>query len=301
MLRQKQLIVVLSGVLAAMGSRAGATNIPAAIQNDGLIAYYDATAISSDAAGTTPQTTIGGTIGNIANQAASGTSTFLTQSIAADQPTLVAGINGQNAIRFNGTSDYLTSALSSSQFTNNSFTFYIVGKSDGFAGNDGTTTGGGLTSVLRFQTPSANYIVYPYTYSNSASTLIVSSDGGVGSGISGGNISSGLYVAASAIYQGNSTTNGMQTYLNGVLQNQRTTGAGALPSETLDVGAYLGNGDIENTNGDIEAILVFNTALSPTQRQAVDSYLATTYPVPEPTGCVLIGIGTFLLARRHRR
>jgi len=54
-------------------------------------------------------------------------------------------------------------------------------------------------------------------------------------------------------------------------------------------------------DGDIAEILIYNTALSSTDRQSVHEYLVAKYALPEPSVVALGLLGLFGLLKLHRK
>jgi RHS repeat-associated protein len=186
------------------------------------------------------------------------TATSASQASASKRPILsAASANGKPAVRFDGVDDTLGSNLSSSASSEQ--TIIVVAKGQQYQ------------SLVRFQNAATPYIVYPW---GSAKNYIISSDNN-GAGIASGLVENEWNIGVARYKAG--TANGMQTFRNGTLVAQRTSASTTLPSAPLTIGSYLGSSEF--AKADIAEILVYNRALSDSERQGVEQYLSQKYSV----------------------
>ena len=194
----------------------------------------------------------------------SGYTNNLTQATAGNRPTTTtsASLNNRNIIRYTG---------SSSQFFNSSFSGPNVDNMTLFLVANGTS----YQSLFRFQNNSGAFTVYPWEIGGGR-TLVISSDGGTGSGLASGLVNSTNNVGA-ARYRRN-TANGMQTFLNGGVNAQRTSANNVLPNEPFYSGRY-NPGASEYPTADVGEMILYYSALNDAQMVIVQNYLAAKYDV----------------------
>ncbi|WP_165920183.1 LamG-like jellyroll fold domain-containing protein [Chthoniobacter flavus] len=201
-----------------------------------------------------------------------------TQVTAGSRPSIVSNAfpNGQPSLQFNG-SNFLQGGPSG--FSGNKLTIFAV------------TKGTNYQSLVRLQ--QSGYIVYPWSSSQNTQTnqvFIVSNDGGTGNGVNTGLVANQWNIGA-AIFDGG---NQMSCFNNGLLVAQRVAGAANLPSDSLMLGAY--NGNAEFLNAQVAEVLIYNRALSSTEREAVETYLNLKYQTvaapAAPTGLTATPIST---------
>lgn len=238
-----------------VGNRADSTVTSAAVQPQsitGLNVWFRA-----DAGLTTDSS---GGISSWINQA--NTATSATQTTAAKRPILSgASANGKPAVRFDGVDDTLATNITSSAAAEQ--TIIVVAKGQNYQ------------SMVRFQNAATPYIVYPWGNKN----YIISSDNN-GAGIASGLVDNEWNIGVARYKSG--TASGMQTFRNGKLIAQRTSAAATLPSAPLTIGAYLGSSEF--AKADIAEILVYNRALTESERQGVEQYLSQKYSVTVSSG-----------------
>ncbi|MEO7313532.1 MAG: LamG-like jellyroll fold domain-containing protein [Chitinophagaceae bacterium] len=186
-----------------------------------------------------------------------------SQSIPTSQPLWVANVlNGKPVVRFDGANDLMTTDVNGPGGTE--FTFFVVAKSDGqriLSYNDGN-----------------GYVLYSYAITNQ---FVISNDGGPYGGLNPAINDPSYFVAGCARYKA-STSNGMQTFLNGSLVAQRDAeNIAALPNAPLQIGGAPG-GTTEVINGDVAEIIVYNRALTDAEKSLVDNYLSVKYGLVPP-------------------
>jgi hypothetical protein len=165
-----------------------------------------------------------------------------------------------NGVQFDGTTSYLTSALT---IPTNTHCLIAVHNPTSTAKN---------TSLFRFQAP-AGYIVFPY-YNTYDQGYITGYDGPSlvsGSSTLADNCSAGKINITVA----NIASTSQVIYNNGVQQSSTTASITSGTSVSLTLGSFLNAGTpIEFYQGTIYETVVFNNALSTAQRQQVEGYLA---------------------------
>jgi hypothetical protein len=194
----------------------------------------------------------------------SGYTNNLTQTTAGNRPTSTtsASLNGRNIIRYTG---------SSSQFFNSSFSGPNVDNMTLFLVANGTN----YQSLFRFQNNGGAFTVYPWELGG-GKTFVISSDGGTGGGLASGLVNSINNVGA-ARYRRN-TVNGMQTFLNGGINVQRTSANSVLPNEPFYSGRY-NPGASEYPTADVGEMILYYSAVNDAQMVIIQNYLAAKYNV----------------------
>ena len=199
-----------------------------------------------------------------------------SQSNVTIQPLWVDNvINGQPVIRFDGINDLMTTDVTGPGGTE--FTFFVLAKSNG-------------RRILSYNDASG-YVVYSYANPNN---FIISNDGGPNGGINSGTNDLLHFRLACARYKAN-TSNGMQTFINGVLLAQRSSANIVLPVVPLQLGSYPGATTNEVIKGDVAEIIIYNRALSDIERKQMENYLSQKYGIPpsndDCTGAINILVG----------
>ena len=187
-----------------------------------------------------------------------------SQSDPASQPLLQsADLNGMPAVRFDGSNGFLNSSFVG--MGGQELTFFVVAK------------GTQYQSLLRFQPAgSGNYLIYPWYTSQ---FFIDSADGGTGAGVACGLVNGQWNIGAVTYKAGDRVA----TYRNGELVASRAAGTAALPSGLgLTIGRYLAGGEF--LQADLAEVLIYNRALSDTEREAVEHLLNEKYAVIAPPG-----------------
>ena len=207
------------------------------------------------------------------------------QNSSSSQPLWVDNIlNTKPVVRFDGSNDIFQ------VFQNNGttpvtspagleFTFFIAIKA--------TTP----VSAIRYQ-GSGSCLAYPYNFQGVANGFIACSDGGPSAGIPHG-LSASEFNIGTARYKAN-TTNGMQTFANGLLVGQRNSAnISSIGSDPLGFGGCLsGCGVPEFFGGDIAEIIIYDRAVTNAERLEVEAYLADKYSVENQVAQQKPGSGT---------
>ncbi|MDP3928892.1 MAG: LamG-like jellyroll fold domain-containing protein, partial [Bacteroidota bacterium] len=174
---------------------------------------------------------------------------------SAIQEIVVPYVAPGNALRFDGTNDFVSLPASlSTQFTHNS--------------NTGITImywfrGSSSQSAIRIQNGN-NFIIAGWNGRH-----VISNDGGTGNGLEMGDAATdGRWHHVAMTWQRN-TINGFKSYLDGQLVAQRNAANVALPSVTTL--GYLGslNGSSEFLNGSLDEVKLFRVALNQSNIQAL--------------------------------
>lgn len=245
--RQRRLLGLSPVCYAPIGAvRSGILSSGRGIPDSGRVHWYDATEISGSD---------GDSIGSWTDQEGSDD---LTQGTNSDKPTLKTGqINGNQVLRFDGSSDYMqtTTAESYSQPNNIFIAFEFQSHN-----TDGTN----------------NYI-----FDGNASRESLSNDGSenwtifAGSSVtSSGGVDNNTHIF-SGLYNGSSSTG----RIDGSQVLSGDAGSNALNGVT--VGTYAG-ADSNFGNVDIGEVIIYDADLSDSDRDAVESYLADKWGVTLP-------------------
>lgn len=192
---------------------------------------------------------------------ASGRAHHATQASAANRPTYrSAALSGKAAMRFDGSDDYLRIAGTIVGGTQ-ARTVFFVARPD-VVGNKGVVDLGNGTTL------GAGFLVTPEygVRVNGGSRLWLPS-------------ASTQTMQIGVLQFTGTTTNGISLWINGTLRSPSSTIAATIQtSGSGSVGTWTA-GPIGNNNfdGDIAEIIVYDRALSTTERQAVQQYLDTKY------------------------
>lgn len=186
----------------------------------------------------------------------SGGGLTVSQGTSGNQPIYKTNIlNGLPIVRFDGTNDYLSSGSDISQ--SQPFTIFGVGK----PGTSGTGAfqdiiGGSGNVSFGFKENSGNYNFLMWA----------------GAALTDSVNYSGTFTLISGIFNGGSSLG----YVNGVQKVSGDPGASSIG--TLGVGGDgLGSGGF--FNGDIAEAIIYNRALTSTERLTVESYLGWKYNI----------------------
>jgi hypothetical protein len=196
----------------------------------------------------------------------SGNGYNFTQSNSSKQPTLTTGLqNGKPGIKFydNGTAGKWLSNTSFN-FDNGAFTFFIV--------YNGTRSSSNYPALLGRESSGA---VQLGGNASAPTGLAISK---IGTATQSTNLSYTGWNADVAVYKASSGISGgsltVQCYLNGTAASATVTQTGLGSGTATSIGASNGGaGDSMNANAYICEIIVYNAALSDTDRNLVEAYL----------------------------
>jgi hypothetical protein len=183
-------------------------------------------------------------------------------------PLLVpAAVNGKPAIRFDGTDDYLDVAHAESLAITGDISSFFVVKFDDFATFRAVwgKTGGNLPRPTDY-----------YALPNSGVPRVFrGGDEGIGSVDGAGGLPTGTYALVGFSHAGTTLTH----FLNG-----SAFGQGSLSAIPTDAGSPLKIGTRDDLftkmKGDIAELLIYDSALSDSERDALTAYLGAKYGVP---------------------
>ncbi len=186
----------------------------------------------------------------------SGSGNDASQGICSAQPALVLNtLNGLPVVRFDGSSTCLTTAAPVT--TSTQYSMFVV------------STLGGVNGPIYNGLPSTNG--YGFYRSNSADYGL--NYGGVSAPVFGPTQTSGFQTLEAQRDSSGTTT----FYQNGTPSGGTSTATPNEPSNLTTIGGLWSN---QIFQGDIAEILVYNRALSTTERQQVEQYLHQKYFVP---------------------
>ena len=184
----------------------------------------------------------------------SSTHVYNLAATGSEQPTFkTAIVNGKPVVRFNGTTNRMYNAATF--LTVQPDTIFFVAKATGTA--DWYLIGDDSSHIFVGQTPTNNIAIYA---GGSVIADAVNHSGAfhVFTGIFNGG-SSAVYVDGTSVASGSAGTNQLQQIC--VMSNSVGSPSAFSP-------------------GDIAEIIIYNTALSPTDRASVTNYLKTKYAIP---------------------
>ena len=237
----------------------------------GLSLWFDADdsrTLFSNTSGTTRATTDATTLALWSDKSGNGRNAY--QATGANQPLLKTTVqNNRNVVRFDGSNDSLaTAAAQVANTTDGSFTAFAVAQK--------TTTSGSLC-VLNQDNDTATRCSQFLNFGSNSNVETIGFVGGVAKSaytLSGTISASNFYLIESV---GNTST--ISAYSNGVVGSGAVTGGNlAVPSQTVSLGSYQGAGT-QYLNGDIAEVLLYNSALSSTNRIKVEQYLQNKWGV----------------------
>ncbi len=242
-------------------------------------------------------TTSGGKVTLWEDQASTlgGTNNATPAGGSGTEPTLIVnGLNGESTVNFNGSTQFLQIA-GNATFDTATFTWIIVTQyfrntaSTQTLLNSAYSSGAGTSSDEIWGTKSGKGD--PFAYSHRAS----------GSTIASGGLGSDSPMILSAVWGDDDT---LTHWLNGK-KNSTQSNVDANPSGHLST--EIGKpADISSSffSGNISEILVYDRALSASERQQVEAFLGDKYGiavVPEPSAIVLLVAGGALVGFRQRK
>jgi len=187
----------------------------------------------------------------------SGNDYHCVQGVASNQPTYAtAAQNGRNVVRLDGINDYMQNSTNTIVGGSNSRTVFVACKN---------TDASGITYPFALATRN---------YSSAGELFLISSE--VGVRVSFGSIvwSTSLYSSAGIItVQTNGTdVNQLLGWLNGSSLSVSSSSTRTLSTQ---VGYMVGDSVTSSTwSGDVMEILVYNSNLSTSNRESVESYLS---------------------------
>ena len=203
----------------------------------------------------------------------------VTQGSQFNQPILVSGaLNGNPVVRFDGNNDYLNGGSSIGNIPLTGASFFIVGKSH--------TNQGAFVSKSAFAAADARYSVeYDPQWQGGFSFLYVEDNNSTYHSVNMPSHSYGNMDLMAAIADKPNSVN--HFYINSALAGTSALSSTYSMTSPYDflVGAYNssngGGAPIGGyfLNGDIAEIIMYNRALSDTERGQVESYLNTKYAI----------------------
>jgi hypothetical protein len=199
----------------------------------------------------------------------SGNARHATQETGSSQFQRKTGIlNGRDILRSSGSPKHMRSALSLAGLDD--ATIFAVLHASSLTN---------YQSALRWQESDPSYLVYPW----GSSAIFIHAPDGATSGVSSGLVANEWNIGVARRQRNIST--GLQTWRNGAAVASRSTANATIAPDAsqLTLGRYS-LGAVQYSSGeyfigDYAEILVFTTALSTTDRQAVESYLASKWNI----------------------
>lgn len=186
----------------------------------------------------------------------------------------VSTYNGYPVLAFNGTSQYMIST--SMTVSRNAHTLIAVHVPSNLTGNFQ-----GNTSLFRFQQASG-YLVFPYRQGTTSRGYITSADGSGAGSIDFANstllensVTTQLNLIVANIASGN-----QRVFRNGTQQSSDTEALSAGTTDYLTIGAF-GTG-AEFYQGNLAEMIIFSRALTNSEQQQVEGYLAWKWGVASP-------------------
>ena len=228
-----------------------------------------------DFADSSTVTTVSGNISQVNDKSTSGYD--FTQSTPGSRPAYVAGLNGRNVARFDGTDDLLT--LGSSDLARNvtGATVYVVRKVD--------TINGTAQSMFSVSTPNSTlnrlYLAVAATTGNITAggrTLDADSFNGAGVGIPTSILNTQIQTT---VYDYTNTDAFQYLNKNSISSNtsyQSATTTSNTASANSQIGS-TGSGVSQYFDGDIGEVLVFHSAHTAAERDFIWSYLGAKWDI----------------------
>lgn len=236
-------------------------------------------------------TSSGGLVSSWADQSGNGNNAV--NATSGQQPSLISNaVAGKPALRFDGIDDSLIS-VTGALTGNTPHTIFLVSKftsASAFAGGAvlySGTAGGNQNSTLGSQKDGRLWVG---GYGEDDATPYSNSAGDLAS-----NVGTTQFRLTEKLY----SAGNFKGYLDGVKVIDGNGATYNLGNTETGVGRQFDTGTYYA--GDIAEVLIYNTALSDSDRTAVEAYIAGRY-LPEPSTTVLAGVaGIGMLARRRRR
>ncbi len=202
---------------------------------------------------------------------ASGQGYSATQIVTGSRPQLISSVlSGKPVVRFDGADDFLQLPSGLCSFNSGLSAFVVTTpRVNPFSRFFDFGNGAGNNNILF--APRGNSPLLAYLVFNGQNYSGLSSDNG---------ITSGTPQILSVVQQGGipQTSSSVRTFRNG-----SETGAGSafVPSDVERTINYIGKSNWNDPlfQGDIAEILIYNTALTETQRQQVNTYLQRKYEI----------------------
>lgn len=192
----------------------------------------------------------------------SGNARHFTQSVSNDRPVLKTSVlNSLNVIRFDGSNDKLTGGLALSNFISASaHSVFVVGKAASVATNN----------TFNYQ----NAALYGDT--GGYHSIFFRSTGLVGSYNWDGTddaATTSYTINTNAVFYSQLNGGSIRLRLNGGTEASTASGSTQVVTGTLELGRQFNNNSY-CLNGDIAEVIFFNVALSSTDREKIEGYLA---------------------------
>ena len=212
----------------------------------------------------------------------SGLSNNATQSTGTAQPTLISSaINSQSALSFNGTSDYLQMPSGFSNFSAGATEFVVVKPTALQVQNFVNLGTGGSTNYLQFENSSTSAVL-EFVTNNGTTTSTTSS------------ASAALTAGTAALVDVNfNGTNSAQIFVNGVASG--SAGTMTAMTNVNRTSNFIGQSQTGTgfCDGEIAEVIVYNTALTTAQQQAVEAYLEARYGLKVNPPTLSVGSGVY--------
>ena len=234
----------------------------------GAAVWFDASNNASVLNGSASQATNGQTVGTW-NNLAIGASGAVTQSTDANRPVYTTNsMNGKAVLHFDGSNDVLSSASTYAN-TGSSVSAFVVMRRTADSGNYGRS--------ISFIGPDSGS-----DFDNNANWCLNNNGDGVtmhverGAGHNQGSLPTvNTAYLAEVIFDGTNCT----TYINGTQLGSPFASTGNFDINKMAVGSGWDTGTTPawGMTGDIAEVVVYNTALGTTNRQAIENYLSTKW------------------------
>jgi hypothetical protein len=250
---------------------AGQTSVP----SSGLVVWLEADeGVTTDGSGNVSQWTDQGPLGNSA-----------VQSSAGNRPHLLSSaLNGKPMLQFDGSTSYMSVTDTAALHPAAGVTIIAVGQVQGSGSQDVVAKAQTRDSEsYGWQAP---YYSYDLGTGNNDVEKGYVTTGAEATGTEADAAISGFHQAGlmTMVYDG--TAGSESIYRQGQLQTTQSAGATLnyedASERDLTIGANAGDGIQNYLQGNIAEVLVYNRALSDTERQQAEGYLADKYGVYSP-------------------